>query len=305
MNGLVLTSHPHLVRSIMPAAPPPFHGVRCGGSKNLSFTAGFWALCQIVTYEGERLAIYRRSADGQEWPDSPIEIDRVETVSEGVIRLRDLPDRALFPHPALIIPQNGPPGARGRSLWEALTVLFNSETRQAILTTPGLFSPESFSSAIEDLFALEAQQRIVIAGKEAPARAGATYQRIRASEASSWDFGVVTDTATPRLPGTVATYVNLRVFNPEEWAALQETTADTPAKKTKKQPRGNQDQSSGAKSSDEMLLALDELLAAGSAFRDVKIAHSAVLRKLEIKDAARGYSYKTFHRIAAGRLKRP
>ena len=53
-----------------------------------------------------------------------------------------------------------------------------------------------------------------------------------------------------------------------------------------------------------MLLALDELLAAGSTFRDVKIAHSAVLKKLKIKDAARGYSYKTFHRIAAGRLKR-
>ncbi|MCB8877604.1 hypothetical protein [Acidisoma silvae] len=56
--------------------------------------------------------------------------------------------------------------------------------------------------------------------------------------------------------------------------------------------------------SHRMLAALEELLASGTTFRDVTEAHSAVMRHLEIKDAPRGYTYKNFYRLAAGRLRR-
>jgi hypothetical protein len=261
--------------------------------KAMAAIHGFFALCQIVEVEGRRLAIYRRSSDGTEWPDLPICIDEVVKIEDQMVWLKSSPEYALFPHPLLVVPTPGPPRARGRSLWESLLTCMSPESRQILLSLPCEISPQSVEWVLSTLSVFESRGEIVVTGKEVPIRADSKYTRIAMSEVGTWQLGVITDTAVARIPGTAVTYGSVRVFTSAEWRVIEGLGG--PASDALKP---------GPKSEAFLMVTtLRSLLDEGQSFPTKKAAHQAVLRRLGGgTESKRGFSYNTFVSYTASLL---
>lgn len=131
-------------------------------------------------------------------------------------------------------------------------------------------------------------QKLVPIGR--PQFVGADYQKIEFDE---WMNLKEDTTTTDVFRAENSVYWSVRVVDPSAVSEKFENETPAFAQMPARQPPA----------SNAMVAALDELLAEGKFFRTATEAHSAVMHRLGIKEAPRGFSYKRFQAIAAERLK--
>jgi hypothetical protein len=195
----------------------------------------FLVVARILTIDGARGALYRPSRDGFEKPGSWLASGVVSQQLGSELLIVDEIDRLYVVPPPIPETDTTP----GRSLAAAWVECLTDEGRNNVFRIPRGFQKELLEQAIAHLFDRAKLGHLVLAGKELPTRPGAPYVKFNPADAGTWHFGMITDTATPRVLGSVPSYAGIRVFTPEEWLGESELRSLVPATQPQQPaPRG-------------------------------------------------------------------